>query len=139
MDNRFSRAVIGISAAMLAGPAFAVPAQAVVGWTNPTTSTQGVPLTGTAALTEIRVYVATAPIPDVPTTAPILLGGNVSAHTYTQDVTNGQTLYFRVAACNGPSTARVCSALSPQASKLITLDTTPGAPSSVTVTINITP
>ena len=112
-----------------------VPGSATLTWTNPTTSVDGVPLTGANALTGIEVHWATAPIADTDLTraAQVTLTGTAQTTQQTIQVTNGSTLYFRVRAVRGTEK----SAFSNQASKLIQLSTVPGMPTTLTVTIVI--
>jgi hypothetical protein len=132
-------AVLLIGMLFLAVGAFAqtVPGSAVLTWTNPTTSTDGLPLTGANALTGIEVHWATAPIADADLTrAPQLtLGGTVATTTQTIQVANGSTLYFRLRAVRGTDK----SAYSAQVSKAIVLSTVPGMPTGVTLSLTITP
>lgn len=119
----------------------AVPGSAKFTWALPTTGcTVGVtpcdnaPLTGADALTSIQVFVSTSPIADTSTLTPALtLGGGVTTGTATLNVTNGQTLYGRVKACN----AKGCSGFSVQVSKVVKLDVVPNVPTSVTIEIQI--
>lgn len=124
---------------ILALLAFAAHVQAATGtaeisWRLPTTSIDGVPLTGANALTAVEVYVATSPIADSATLAPVItLGPGVTTTNYTTAVTNGQTLYVRLKAVSGSQK----SVFSNQATKLITLSTVPGVPTNVTITLTI--
>lgn len=114
-----------------------VNGSAVLQWTLPTTSTDGVPLTGANALTGVEVHWSTTPIADTDLArAPqVTLPGTASTTTQSIPVTNGSTLYFRVRAVRGTEK----SAFSNQASKLIQLSTVPGVPTSLTITLTITP
>ena len=122
---------------LVAGLAMAqtVPGSAQLTWTLPTTSTDGVPLTGANALTGVEVHWATAPIVDTALTrAPqVTLSGTSTTTTQTIQVANGSTLYFRLRAVRGTEK----SAYSNEASKLIQLSTVPGVPSSLTISITI--
>lgn len=120
--------------ALVGPPAHAqtVPGSAVLTWTNPTGQT----------LTGIEVHWATSPIADEAAceapctgsrTAQVTLSGTATTTSQTIQVANGSTLYFRVRAV----AASGKSAFSNQASKLIAIP--PGAPTSLTVTITITP
>ncbi len=112
----------------------AVPGSAALSWTLPTTSVDGVALTGTNALTGIEVYIATSPIADTSSAAPTLtLSGSATSATHTMQVTNGATLYARLKAVNASGK----SAFSNQVSKVVQLSTTPGVPTSVTITLQI--
>lgn len=126
--------LIGLLLAVASVAAFAqtVPGSAVLTWTNPTGQT----------LTGIEVHWSTSPIADEAAceapctgsrTAQVTLSGTATTTSQTIQVTNGQTLYFRVRAV----AASGKSAFSNQASKLIAIP--PGAPSSLTVTITIAP
>lgn len=126
---------------------FALPghAQTVTGdltleWVLPTlgctqgASTCDAPLTGANALTAVKVYVDTAPIADTSTAAPkVTLGPTATTTTYTQQVTNGQTLYVRLKATNADGD----SVFSEQVSKLIDLPVLPNVPTNVTITLVI--
>lgn len=130
--------VVGMLLWNSAAQAQTVPATATVTWTLPTTSVGGLPLTGNLALTELRLYVSTAPIADTPTgLTPIIVAPGLTEFEYGAPVSNGSRLYFRLAACNGPANARECGALSNQDDKLIEIDTTPGVPVIVTVEIQV--
>ena len=132
-------ALLALFALTVASLAYAqtVPGSATLTWTNPTTSVDGVPLTGANALTGIEVHWATAPIADtdLTRTAQVTLTGTAQTTQQTIQVTNGSTLYFRVRAVRGTEK----SGYSNQASKLIALSTVPGVPTSLTVTIVIGP
>lgn len=133
----FLRVVIVLLAMVLfalAPQAYAqtVPGSATLTWTNPTGQT----------LTGIEVHWATAPIADeaaceAPCTgsraAQVTLSGTATTTSQTIQVANGSTLYFRVRAV----AASGKSAFSNQASKAIAIP--PGAPTSLTVTITVTP
>lgn len=114
-----------------------------IAWTLPTTGcTAGVspcnnkPLTGADALTGVKVYVSTAPISDTTILAPVAtLGPGVTTTTYTTNVTNGSTIYVRVRATNASGDGP----LSNQASQVVALPVLPGVPTSVTISITITP
>lgn len=118
-------------------PAQTVPGQATLTWTLPTTSTDGVPLTGANALTGVEVHWSTTAIADTDLTrAPqVTLTGTSTTTTQTIQVANGSTLFFRVRAVRGTEK----SGFSNQASKTIQLSTVPNTPTSLTVTIVITP
>lgn len=103
-------------------------------WTNPTTSIDGVPLTGANALTAIEVYCATAPIDDNATLVPLATLGVIEATQATMSANRGDTVYCRLKAVRGTEK----SAFSTQASKLIPLSTVPGVPTSLQITI-VTP
>jgi predicted phage tail protein len=109
-----------------------VPGSATLAWTNPTGVT----------LTAVEVHWSTSPIADevactLPCTgarsAQVTLSGTAQTTSQTIQVSNGQTLYFRVRAVDGTRK----SAFSNQASKLIELPL--GAPSSLTITIVVSP
>jgi hypothetical protein len=112
-----------------------VPASATLGWVLPTVGSDSVtPLTGGEALTGVNIYVSTSAIPDAPTgPATITLSAASTTTAYSATVAVGSTLHFRLAACN----AFGCSALTPEVTKVVT-GSTPGIPTSVTVSIKIT-
>jgi hypothetical protein len=118
-----------------------VPGTATYEWKLPTTAcTIGVNPCDKVApkdpLTAVEVYIATSPIPDNSTSVPTLtLGAGATTTTYSTTLANGSTLYARFRAVN----ANGKSALSEQVSKLITLPTVPDVPTSITVTIRVTP
>lgn len=93
------------------------------------------PLTGANALTRVEAFFSTSPIPDSPTTTPVVLSAAATTTTTTLSVTNGGSIYGRFREC----TATLCSDLSAQAVKPITLDVKPGVPTSVTIQITIKP
>jgi predicted phage tail protein len=126
-----------LAALSLFASAQTVPGTVVLTWTNPTTSIDGVPLTGANALTGIEVHWSTSPIADTDLSrvAQVTLSGTAQTTTQTIQVTNGQTLYFRVRAVRGAEK----SGFSNQASKLVQLSTVPSVPTSLTVTITIAP
>lgn len=122
----------------------AVPGSIDLRWTLPTTGCLiGVsppvcnqPLTGTAALLGVNVWISTSPIPDVPTGAPTLtLAAGATTAAHTMQVTNGQTLYARVSARN----ASTSGPLSNQVIKLVSIGVQPGVPTSVTIELTIGP
>lgn len=133
---RFLLAGVLVLAGMMA-TAQTVERTLSLSWQLPTHSVDGLPLTGSAELTEVRVYLSTSPI-DSPRPATITLGPGETSVEHTMAVTNGQTIYARVRACNR-SSANVlqCSDYSEQASKHIVLDTTPGVPTEVTIVIEV--
>ena len=118
-----------------------VPGTLRISWTLPTQGCNVTvsppicgPLTGSAALTAINVYVSDAPIPDDYAGAPtITLTGDATAATHTMQVPNGSTLYVRVRAVNEAG----ASAMSNQASKLISVELLPGVPTEVTIELEI--
>lgn len=139
------RFLLAAVAAFLVTPAaFAdVPGSLHVTWTLPTTGcTTGttpcdnVPLTGGDALTGVDVYVSTSPIPDNFSGAPTVpLSPTAQTTDVTLTVVNGSTLYVRLKARN----AHGASAFSAQVSKLVQLPVLPNAPTTVVITLVITP
>lgn len=114
-----------------------VPGKLNLSWTLPTTGcidfakpeTCG-PLTGSGALTEVRVYISPQPIPaNFAGAASITLAPTATTAQHTQTVPNGSTLYVRVRVCNSSG----CSAISNQAEKLIDVPLLPGAPVVVSI------
>jgi hypothetical protein len=119
-----------------------VPGSLTMDWTLPTTGCVvgttpevcNVPLTGTAALTAVHVWISTSPIPDVPTTEPtLILGAGETTARHTMQVINGQTLYVRLTARNVSHE----SFLTAQGSKLIALDIRPDVPTNLTLELTI--
>jgi predicted phage tail protein len=108
-----------------------VPGSATLTWTNPT------PANTESAITAIEVHWATAPIADTDLTrAPqVTLTGGPTTTAQTISVANGSTLYFRLRAVNAAGK----SPFSAQVSKLISVPVVTGAPTSLTVTISVTP
>lgn len=137
--------LLAIALLLAAGPLFAqtVPGSLRADWTLPTTGcTTGVspcdnaPLTGTAALTGVEVYISTSPIPDSSLMAPTLtLPAGATTASHTMQVANGSTLYVRTKAVNGSGK----SAFSVQSTKLVQVPVIPGVPTNVTITLTITP
>lgn len=139
-------AKIGVAAALcllVVGVAMAqtVPGSLTMKWTLPTTgclvgvtpAVCNVPLTDGHAIQGVHVWISTSPIPDRPTDAPTLtLAPGATTASHTMQVTNGQTLYGRVAA-----RASADGALSAQQAKLISIPVAPGAPTSVTIELVI--
>lgn len=145
--RRLVSAALALAAVLVSAAAPAqtvtVPATLNVSWTLPTqacvnapTCSQNVPLTGAYALTGIELYVSTSSIADDSTmAASAVFGASSTTATYNATVNNGQTLYVRVKAVN----AFGKSPFSSEVSKLITVPARPGVPTSVTVTLTITP
>ncbi len=124
----------------VASQAQTVPGKIQLTWTLPTLTTDGLPLTGANALTEMRVYLSTSPIPDNSTMpATVVLGGAVTTTDYTMTVPNGASIYARVKACNRPSAATECSAFSGQVFKVVQASTVPQIPTALGIEIVITP
>jgi hypothetical protein len=130
---------------LLTGVAMAqtVPGSLTLRWTLPTTGCSiGVtpcdnkPLTGSAALEAVHVWISTSPIPDAPAGAPTLtLAAGVTTATHTMQVANGATLYARVSARNSAGD----SPLSAQVTKVVAVPVRPGVPTNVTIELTITP
>lgn len=117
-----------------------VNGSATLTWVLPTTSIEGLGLTATNALTEVQVFLSTSPIADTSTALPtVTLGAGVTNTIYTMSVANGSTIYARIKACNKPSTTTQCSAFTTQVSKVVNASTVPGVPTSVTISVTITP
>lgn len=118
-----------------------VPGSLTLRWTLPTTGCLvgadppvcNVPLTGGEAIQAVHVWISTSPIPDRPTAAPTLtLAAGATTASHTMQVTNGQTLYARVAA-RGSADGK----LSAQVTRLIAIPVAPGVPTNVTVELVI--
>lgn len=117
-----------------------VPGTINLTWTLPTTGVTNLPLTGTQALTEQRLYISTSPIPANFAGAPTqtLLPGIVAA-TQSMQVTNGATIYARLQACNKPAAVTECSVMTTEVSKLVSIDTRPNPQTGVVINLTITP
>jgi hypothetical protein len=141
----FHRTIVAIALCLVtAGVAMAqsVPGSLALTWKLPTAGCLagvsppqcGQPLTGSAALQAVHVWISTSPIPDKPTGAPTLtLAAGATTATQTMQVTNGQTLYARVSARNASGD----SPLSNQVSRVIAIDVLPGVPTEVTIELTI--
>lgn len=108
---------------------------ATVSWTAPTTDVNGEPLTGAEALTQYEVWISTTNLSSGVTGSPTATVTATST-TVTQAVTAspGQTVYTVVEACNAVG----CGAPSTEASAVIPSGV-PSVPTSVTITIAVTP
>ena len=116
-------------------PLFAQAATATINWTAPATAVDGTPLTGTQALTSYQVWLSTATIPANTASQPTAtLTGTATTTTQTVSAAPGATIYARVKACNSAG----CSDFSAEATKLLPVST-PGLPTSVTITLSIAP
>jgi len=153
--SRYLFAFVSVAALYAFAPSHAEAAEgtAKLSWVNPTTGCtlnddgtlkggvcDNVPLVDDDALTELRVYVDTKAITaaTAATLTPAKLGPTLTTTNVSKTVRNGDTLYFRMTACNGPDTARVCSELSGQASKLIKLPKVkPGVPTQMGIAITV--
>lgn len=92
------------------------------------------PLTGTAALQAVHVWISTSPIADTPTGTPTLtLAAGATTGTHTMQITNGQTLYARVSARNSAGDGP----LSNQVTRVVSVPVRPGVPTSVTIELTI--
>jgi hypothetical protein len=116
-------------------PALTLAATVTVNWTAPTTAIDGSPLTGSQAITSYQVWLGTSSIAANTTSQPTAtVTGSATATTQTVTASPGQTIFARVKACNSGG----CSAMSAEASKLVPVSE-PGVPTSVTITLQITP
>jgi hypothetical protein len=116
-------------------PVLALGATVTVNWTAPTTAIDGSPLTGSQAITSYQVWLGTSSIAANTTSQPTAtVTGSATATTQTVTASPGQTIFARVKACNSGG----CSAMSAEASKLVPVSE-PGVPTSVTITLQITP
>jgi hypothetical protein len=143
----FHRLIVAVALCLLlTGVAMAqtVPGSLTLKWVLPTTGCLigvdppvcGQPLTGTAALQAVHVWISTSPIPDVPTGAPTLtLAAGATTASHTLQVANGATLYGRVSVRNSASDSR----LSAQVTKLVSIPVQPGVPTNVTIELTIAP
>lgn len=112
-------------------------ASANLQWTPPACGTDGstptcYPLTGTEALTGFELFSSLAPI-TAATGTPVSIPASARTFVYTARVPNGSTMYFRLRAKNSWGV----SALSPEASKLISVSLPPDAPPTLTVTVTV--
>jgi hypothetical protein len=116
-------------------PALTLAATVTVNWTAPTTAIDGSPLTGSQAITSYQVWLGTSSIAANTTSQPTAtVTGSATTTTQTVTASPGQTIFARVKACNSGG----CSAMSAEASKLVPVSE-PGVPTSVTITLQITP
>lgn len=134
------RILAGVLAALIASVAVAqtVNVSASVSWVAPVNDANGLPLAGSPnAVTSYNVYSSTVPLTAVPSGAPLAVvtapsttvSGSASASV-------GGTLYVYVTSCN----ASGCSGLSSPGTKLVTAPAAaPGTPTSVAITVTITP
>lgn len=114
-----------------------VPDTLTINYTLPTLTTSGLPLTGVNALTEIRIFIDTAPIPDTASTPTVTVTPSQTTVSRTIQVANGQTVYTRIRACNKPGATTDCSDLTQAVTKVISLPTTPALPTNVTIQLQI--
>jgi hypothetical protein len=131
---------LGVLAALVASVSIAqsVNVSANVSWVAPVNDANGLPLAGSPnAVTSYNVYASTMPLTAVPTGAPLAVvtapstavSGSITAAV-------GDTVYVYVTSCN-PSG---CSGLSSPGTKLVTAPAAlPGVPTSVTITVTVTP
>jgi hypothetical protein len=123
-------------AALLLMPALAfgqtVSKPLTITWSLPTISKDGLPLTGQYAITSVQLFLSTSPIPDTAATPTITLTSAAISAVHTMSVANGQRVYVRMKACNAK-----CGDLTPDASVPVTLDTTPGVATNVTIKLEI--
>lgn len=139
--KRFAPLLAAVMFTLFATSAPAATGTVNVGWQLPAFAcTVGVvpcdnlPLTGANALTGVEVYLSTSPIADDTTAPPtVSLTADQTTATVPLGVNNGDTIYARVRVRNqfGPSD------FSAEATKLVTIATKPGMPTSVTITITI--
>ena len=116
-------------------PFLADAATATINWTAPTTATDSSALVGAQAITSYQVWVSTAAIPANTTMTPAAtLTGTATTTTQTITALPGDTIHARVKACN----AAGCSDFSAEATKALPVSL-PGIPTSVTVTIQLSP
>ncbi len=122
-------------------------ASLTINWALPTagcsvgvTPCDGKPLTGSDALTGVEVYVSGAPIPDGSSMAPTAtLAAGATSAVQTLQAAAGSTLYVRVKAVN----ANGKSPFSVQGSAVVPTPApkpvVPGAPTSITIQLTLTP
>jgi hypothetical protein len=116
-------------------PGLASAANITLNWSLPSLAADGTALTGTQALTSVQVFLSTSPIADSSTmAATVTLTPAASTTTQVFAASAGQTIYGRIKACNSGG----CSDFSAQASRLVPV-AVPGVPTSVTITLTITP
>lgn len=134
------RVLLGVLAALIASVSVAqsVTASAAVSWVAPVNDANGLPLAGSPnAVTSYNVYGSTTPLTAVPTGAPLaVVTAPSTSGTTSMTAPVGSTLYLYVTACNAVG----CSGLSAPGTKVVTAPAAlPGVPTSVTITVTITP
>lgn len=130
----FARTLLALAALALAPAAFALTATINLGWTPPTTDVNGNPLAGTSnVVTGYKIWRSLAPITGNPTTATIATpGAGATSYTDTFTVSNGDTLYYYIEACN----ATGCSDAAAAPPYTVNIPAAkPSVPTSVTVTV----
>lgn len=115
-----------------------IPVDVTANWVNPTVTTTGLALTGTQALTETQVVMSTAVIPDNFSGTPTaVVTPTLSTTLQTLTIANGGTVHVRIRSCNKPTGVLDCSTWTAEATKTVSITTTPGMPTSTTITINV--
>lgn len=145
MKRFLSLAAAAVVALAAVSPAHAVSAPLTVTYTLPTTACtiindvqvnpcDNVPLTGANALTAVELMISTSPIAgtyDGPVTLSVTAASGQVNTSFTAN--SGDTIYVRVRARNQYR----ASAWSNEATKLVEVETVPGIPTNVTITLNI--
>lgn len=115
-----------------------VPANVQVNWTAPTVSDEGVPLTGTLALTQYQLVLSASAIPpDFSGTPTAVVDAAQRSTASVLQIANGGTVHVRVRACNAPSGVLVCSNWTDEATKPVNVSTRPAPPTNVTIAIQV--
>lgn len=104
-------------------------------WTNPTTDTNGGPLTGTNSLTKFQIWLSNTPLTTLPATPTIELNVTSPLQTsYVYQTTYGSTVYARMKACNAVG----CSNPTGQVQGTVPWPpAVPGSPQNVTIRVNL--
>jgi len=78
-----------------------VTATATIEWTNPTTTADGGPLTGSNSLTKYQIWISTTPLTTLPATPNVEFAASSPLQTsYVYNGSAGQTIYVRMKVCN---------------------------------------
>lgn len=145
MKRFLSLAAAAVVALAAVSTAHAISAPLNISYTVPTTGCtvindvqvtpcDNVPLTGANALTAVELIISTSPIPGNYSGAPTLSVTAASGQVSTNfNANSGDTIYVRVRARNQYR----ASAWSNEATKLVEVETVPGIPTNVTITLNI--
>lgn len=135
MNSKLWKIATALALTALAPLAFALPVESTTTWTAPTTDVNNNPLTGARALTHYEIFASTSPIPATPPTVPptTIAPPNALTAQVTVDAVSGQTIYFRLRACNNFG----CSALTNQIERPIIINGPPQPPTNFEVTVTV--